>query len=190
MDSSDYNKDLITAFKNRSVYAFEYLFKSNYSNLISFAKAYVMNRQLAEDIVQDCFTMLWQIAPSIADDTNLKRYLYKSVKNGCKNHFKHLGVVDTNNMKLSEAIIHSNTLVYEDNQDVIKSVRECLSKLSPMQKSILEKKIFDSLSYKEIAEELNISEQTVHTHIKRAYKFFRDNFPLEYYLIFLLTNVP
>lgn len=195
MNSPGYNKDLmnrdlITAFKNRSVYAFEFLFKSNYTNLIMFSNAFVMNRQIAEDIVQDSFTTLWQVASSLPDDTDLKKYLYKSVKNGCINHFRHLGVRDTNHMKLSEAIIYSNTLVYEDNQEVIKSVRDCLSKLSPMQRDILEKKIFDSLSYKEIAEELNISEQTVHTHIKRAYKFFRENFPLEYYLIFLLTNVP
>ncbi|MHC1780647.1 MAG: sigma-70 family RNA polymerase sigma factor [Bacteroidales bacterium] len=190
MGDSLNNKDLVIAFKNRSVYAFEFLFKSNYKNLVLFANSFVMNRQIAEDMVQDSFTSLWEIAPSLSDETDLKKYLYVSVKNRCLNFFKHLEVVDSNNLKLAESIIHSNTLVYEDNQEVIKRVRECLEKLSGTQKYILEKRIFESRTYKEIADELNISELTVHTHIKRAYKYFRENFPIEFYFIFLFSNVP
>ena len=184
------NKDIVNAFRNRSVYAFEFIFKSNYSNLVLFANSFVMNRQIAEDLVQDSFTSLWEIAPTLGEETDLKKYLYASVKNRCLNFFKHLDVIDSNNIKLAESIIHSNTLVYEDNQEVIARVRECLNKLSGTQKSILEKRIFESRSYKEIAEELDISELTVHTHIKRAYKYFRENFPLEFYFIFLFSNVP
>ena len=190
MEPSKENRELFTAFKNRSVYAFEFLFKGNYKNLLLFANSMVMNRQLAEDIVHDSFASLWEIAPILPEDTDLKKYLYTSVKNGCKNYYKHLGVIDSNNIKLSEAIIHSNTVMYEDNREVIKRVHECLEKLSPTQKVILEKKIFDSLSYKDIADELDISEETVNTHVKRAYKFFRQNFPLDFTLIFLLANVP
>ncbi len=184
------NKDIVNAFRNRSVYAFEFIFKSNYSNLVLFANSFVMNRQIAEDLVQDSFTSLWEIAPTLGEETDLKKYLYASVKNRCLNFFKHLDVIDSNNIKLAESIIHSNTLVYEDNQEVIARVRECLNKLSGTQKSILEKRIFESRSYKEIAEELDISELTVHTHIKRAYKYFRENFPIEFYFIFLFSNVP
>ncbi|GAB1472827.1 RNA polymerase sigma-70 factor [Bacteroidota bacterium] len=190
MGDSLNNKDLVIAFKNRSIYAFEFLFKSNYKNLVLFANSFVMNRQIAEDMVQDSFTSLWEIAPSLNEETDLKKYLYVSVKNRCLNFFKHLEVVDSNNIKLAESIIHSNTLVYEDNHDVINRVRECLEKLSETQKYILEKRIFESKTYKEIAEELNISELTVHTHIKRAYKYFREHFPIEFYFIFLFSNVP
>ncbi len=184
------NRDILNAFRNRSVYAFEFVFKSNYSNLVLFANSFVMNRQIAEDLVQDSFTSLWEIAPTLGVETDLRKYLYASVKNRCLNFFKHLDVIDSNNIKLAESIIHSSTLVYEDNQEVIAKVRECLNKLSGTQKSILEKRIFESRSYKEIAEELNISELTVHTHIKRAYKYFRENFPIEFYFIFLFSNVP
>ena len=43
-----------------------------------------------------------------------------------------------------------------------------------------ELKVFRDMSYREIAETLNISELTVHTHIKRAYKFIRSSLPLLY----------
>ncbi len=190
MDSSISSKEIFLALKNRSGYAFEFLFKSSYKDLLLFANSYVMNRQLAEDIVQDSFTSLWEVAPKLDDETNIKGYLYTCVKNGCKNYFKHNCVIDSNNLKLCEAIIHSNTIHYEDNTEVIAKVRECLDKLSPNQKIILEYRIFDLMSYKEIAEKLDISELTVHTHIKRAYKFFRENYPLEFFIIYFFSNVP
>ena len=82
--------------------------------------------------------------------------MYTCVKNGCKNYFKHNCVIDSNNLKLCEAIIYSNTIHYEDNSEVIARVRECLDKLSPNQKIILEHRIFDSMSYKEIADQLKL----------------------------------
>lgn len=123
METPVNEKDILIAFKNRSVYAFEFIFKSNYTNLVSFANSFVMNRQIAEDFVQDSFASLWQIAPTLDEDTDLKKYLYTSVKNACRNYFKHLGVVDSNNLKLSEAIMHSNTLEYEDNRDILLLVK-------------------------------------------------------------------
>ncbi len=190
MDVSLDNRDLVRAFKNRSVYAFEYLFKSNYLNMVQFANSFVMNKQLAEDLVQDSFTSLWEIAPTLNEETDLKKYLYTTVKNKCRNYFKHLGVVDSNNLKLTEAIIFSNSLAYEDNQEIILRVKKCMEHLSPTQREILERRIFKQQTYKEIAGEMDISELTVHTHIKRAYKYFRENFPLEFYFIFLFINVP
>ena len=41
-------------------------------------------------------------------------------------------------------------------------------------------KIFQNMSYKEIARELKVSEVTIHTHVKRAYKFIRESLPLLY----------
>lgn len=190
MDSSISNKDIFVALKNRSVYAFEFIFKSNYKDLLLFANYYVMNRHIAEDIVQDSFAKLWELAPDLDDDTNIQGYLYTCVKNACKNYFKHNCVKDSNYLKLAEAIVHSTTIHYEDNTEVIAKVRECLGKLSANQRNVLERRIFDLMSYKEIAEELEISELTVHTHIKRAYKFIRENYPLDFFIIFLVSNVP
>lgn len=185
-----YNVDLINGLRNRSVYAFEFVFKSHYEKLVLYAINFVMNRSKAEDIVQDCFLTFWNIAPSLPEETDVKKYLYKSVKNGCFNYFKHLNVVDKNSNKLIESIIHSNTLSYEDNQEIIEKVRKCMTGLSSMNRVVLEKRILHGMSYKDIAQELGISEHTVHTHIKRAYKYFRENFPFEYYLLFLISDVP
>ena len=54
---------------------------------------------------------------------------------------------------------------------------------------VLEMKIFRDMSYKEIARELNLSEVTVHTHVKRAYKAIREALPVVYFLWSVLGKI-
>ena len=123
---------------------------------------------------------LYRFALSIPESTHLKSYLYASVKHACLDYFKHLQVIDINQDKLTEALIFSGTIEYEDNEDLLEKVKACLDKLPEQQRRVLELKVFRDMSYREIAETLNISELTVHTHIKRAYKFIRSSLPLLY----------
>ena len=44
----------------------------------------------------------------------------------------------------------------------------------------VEMKIFQNMSYREIARALDLSEGSVHTHVKRAYKFIRESMPAVY----------
>lgn len=142
-----------------------------------------MNKEIAEDIIQDVFSKLWHKGKQIPEISSIKSYLYSSVKNASSDYLKHLKVIDSNRKKLTEALIYSGTAEYETNDEIIKQVRECLAKLSDQQRQIIELKVVNGLKYKEIAEELNLSQATVHTHVKRAYKFFREYFPLLLYFI-------
>ena len=108
----------------------------------------------------------------------MSTYLYASVKNSCLNYYKHLRVEDTNRTKLTEALIYMGSLQYEEGEDLFGKVQDCLRKLPEQQRKVLEMKIFRDMSYKEIARELNLSEVTVHTHVKRAYKAIREALPV------------
>ncbi len=177
-DTAD--EDWINGLKNNSNEVFERVFREMSPGLFRFALAYTMNADTAEDIVQDTFMRLWTMVPSLPDDTNISSYLYSSVKNSCLNYYKHLQVEDSNRTKLTEALIYVGTLEYEDDSALFDKVQECLQKLPDQQRKVLEMKIFQNMSYKEIARELNVSEVTIHTHVKRAYKFIRESLPLLY----------
>lgn len=174
------NGDWIKGLKNNSNKVFEQIFREMSPGLFRFALAYTMNADTAEDIVQDTFMRLWTTASSLPDDTNINSYLYSSVKNSCLNYYKHLQVEDSNRTKLTEALIYVGSLEYEDNSALFDKVQECLQKLPDQQRKVLELKIFQNMSYKEIARELKVSEDTIHTHVKRAYKFIRASLPLLY----------
>lgn len=171
------DENLIKALKNNSGGAFERMFWEYSPRLYRFALGYVMNVELAEDIVQDAFLHLWETLPSLPENTHVGNYLYSSVKNLCLNYLKHLQVEDSHKNKLAEALIFMGSMEYEDDSELMEKLKECISQLPEQQRKILEMKIFQDMSYKEIAERLNISETTVHTHVKRAYQFIRTTLP-------------
>ena len=168
---------------------FEYIFRDMSPKLYRFALAYTMNSDTAEDIVQDTFLHLWANVDSLLGDTNIEKYLYSCVKNSCLNYYKHLRVEDTNRTKLTEALIYMGSLQYEEGEDLFGKVQDCLRKLPEQQRKVLEMKIFRDMSYKEIARELNLSEVTVHTHVKRAYKAIREALPVVYFLWSVLGKI-
>jgi len=177
------NKQWVRGLRNQSHEVFEEIFKTFYADLYKFAYAYLMNENLAEDVVQDVFVAVWTSAESMPWDTNLKNYLYSSVKHGCLDYLKHLQVIDNNKEKLTEALIFSGTVEYEDNQELLEKVKLCLQELPEQQRKVLELKVFKGLNYREISQELSISEESVHTHVKRAYRYLRDSIPVIYIFI-------
>ena len=145
---------LMKQLKLKSYRAFEVVFNRYYAGLYRFALAYLMNRELAEDVVQEVFCSLWTSSLSIPESTHLKSYLYASVKHACLDYFKHLQVIDINQDKLTEALIFSGTIEYEDNEDLLEKVKACLDKLPEQQRRVLELKVFRDMSYREIAEQI------------------------------------
>lgn len=183
------NEYLVDGLRNQSHEVFEVIFRTYYPSLYRLAYAYLMSKNLAEDMVQDTFVSLWTFAPSLPLDTCVKSYLYSSVKHECLDYLKHLQVMDANKDKLTEALIFSRTVEYEDNQELLEKVRQCLQELPEQQRRVLELKVFEGMNYREIANELSISEESVHTYIKRAYKYLREFFPVIYILIGLFERV-
>lgn len=181
MIETDYSdKYLIEGLKKKSHKIFEIIFNHYYNRLYRLAFAYLMNRDLAEDTIQEVFVSLWDTADTLSEMVHLQNYLYTSVKNACLDHFKHLQVIDVNKDKLTEALVFSGTAEYEEDTTLQERVKQLLSELPEQQRRVVEMKFFDGMSYNKIAEILNISEETVHTHIKRAYKFLRNSFVIAY----------
>ena len=174
------NEEWIRGLKSNPEKFFERIFREMTPGLFRFALTYTMNEDSAEDIVQDTFTRLWTMIPSLPDNTNLSAYLYSSVKNSCLNYYKHLQVEDANQSKLTEALVYAGSLEYEDDSELLDKVWGCLQKFPDQQRKVLEMKIFQNMSYREIAQALDLSEGSVHTHVKRAYKFIRESMPAVY----------
>ncbi|MFR7875476.1 MAG: sigma-70 family RNA polymerase sigma factor, partial [Butyricimonas paravirosa] len=59
--------------------------------------------------------------------------------------------------------------------EIVCLVRKALDSLSEQQRKIVEMHVMEGKKYLEIAESLNLSENTIRTHLKRAYKILREN---------------
>lgn len=163
-----------------------------------FATEYVISDEDAENIVQDVFVELWENKEMLNMHMNLIAYLFTTIKNKCLNHMRHKIVVQNTATKMQEEYLISlrmnlDSLEAFDNklfsdQDIEKIINRALDSLPEKCRTIFFMSKIEGKKQKEIAQELNISINTVGTQIGIAYKKLRtelkDYLPI---MLFLLS---
>ena len=149
-------------------------FKYYYRPLCLYAIHYVRNMELAEDIVQDSFSALWE---------NLKAYLYTMVRNRSLDYLKKEQLFD---MSLSPADLEE-TLTDEEAEN--RSLMEArmwtaIDALPERCREVFLLNKRDGMKYKEIAELFGISVHTVDNHITKALRLIREGAKKIYTFLF------
>lgn len=177
---------------------FEDIYLSYFSKMKYFAKEYVVLDEDAENIVQDVFVELWENREMLNMHINLIAYLFTTIKNKCLNHLRHKIVVQETASKIQEEYLISLRMnldsleAFDDHlfsdQDIEKIISRALDTLSEKCRTIFIMSKLEGKKQKEIAQELNISINTVETQMGIAYKKLRaelkDYLPI---LLFLLS---
>ena len=173
---------------------FEDVYLSYFSKMKYFAKEYVISEEDAENIVQDVFVELWENKEMLNMHMNLIAYLFTTIKNKCLNHLRHKLVVQETANKLQEEYTISlrmnlDSLETFDNnlfsdQDIEKLISRALDALPEKCRAIFIMSKIEGKKHNEIAQELNISINTVGSQIGIAYKKLRTE--LQDYLPILL----
>ena len=141
--------------------------------LLHFAFAIVHSRELAEEIVADVFIQTWKKRERIATVENLLWYLYITAKNISLNYLRKeqkqkFVEIDATNLPIytiePQAVQHLIT------KDFLKSITKAINELPPKCRLIFKLVKDDGLSYKEVAELLNISIKTVESQMGIALK--------------------
>ncbi|MDR2131655.1 MAG: RNA polymerase sigma-70 factor [Odoribacteraceae bacterium] len=152
--------------------AFDRIYMLYFNALYRFAYRLILSPD-AEDLVQEVFVNLYEKRLTLPGDTPLKPYLYAATRNRCMNYLRHLDIRDKNKEKLVESIVFSAD--HDTGEEITERVNACISKLSAQQQLILRLHA-EGMSYRQIAEKLNISTGTVNTHVSRAYLHFKKFF--------------
>ena len=105
---------------------FEELYKSIYKRLYFFARNFLMDEALADDIVQEVFLGLWNKGKEMREDIPLERYLFISTRNLCVDYHRRLNILD----KYQKHLMEAEAMVYfpyggEETERAVK-VRELL----------------------------------------------------------------
>lgn len=143
---------------------------------ITYIEAYrkLKDESIAQDIVHDLFTVLWDKRKNVPSAANLAGYLIVSVRNRVLKYFAHQGV----KTKYVQFFKHQNQQCTLTDQAVREKelqlyIEKALQALPTKMKHVFQLNRNENLSYKEIAEELNISENNVQKHINGALKVLR-----------------
>lgn len=125
----------------------------------------------ADDVVQEVFMTLWEQRVSMVNVRNIDDYIYRMTRNASFNILKHRRVVENYAHTVPNDDIAS---VVEDGGDErLALIREIVHSMPSQRRQVFTMAYLGSLSYKEIAAELEISTATVHYHISKALEELR-----------------
>ena len=156
----------------RDQQAYETLFKFFHKSLISFGTSIVKSKEAAEEIYSDVMLKLWDLGPDLININDLKVYLFVSVKNASLNYlgkYYKLKTVDieTIHLELKDVKTPEEALLSSEFQNTLaQAIRSLPPKSQLVYKLIKE----EGFSYKQVAEVLEISVNTVEGHMSTALK--------------------
>lgn len=154
--------------------AFERLFRRYYRLLCDYGRSILGDRELAEDVVQEVFIYFWNNREVIHIQMSVKAYLYTAVRHGALNVLKKQLIERKHNPQLTEFVEFLQTSEYSDEeQEEINRIRQVMAELPKQCLKVFLMSAVDGKKYQEIADELDISINTVKTHVSKAYRLIR-----------------
>lgn len=175
----DYNAltdlDLAVLLKQGNHQAFTAIFE-RYSPLL-FIHAFnkLNDREKAKDAVQEVFTNIWAKREAITFITNLSGYLYIALRNKILDGLAREKYLKDARVSLQNFLDNpAPSSDYAVREHMLQElIQREIASLPPRMRQVFEMSRHHYLSHKEIAESLNISEETVRDQIKKAIKILR-----------------
>lgn len=173
--SQDEAQALVKALKEGNQLAFSIVYKTYAAQTFSLAFKYLLNKELAEDAVQNLFLKLWLKKEEIDETKPINRYLFTMLKNDLLNTLRD----SKKNIYLLEDCL-SMVLELEDNsqnenlkQEQMNIIQQALEQLSPQRRKVFEMKVSGKYSNLEIADKLNLSINTIKFQYSQSLKQIR-----------------
>ncbi len=179
-------QELILNLNKGNTKALKYFFVEFYPSLCVFTKKYIPETDIVEDIAQEAFLVYWENRKQFDDINALKGYLYVTAKNKCLNHLKLKGLRAEITKKGYDKEDYLYELVLEE--ETYRIIHKAIENLPPQSRRIIE---LSMKGYKnpEIAEELDVSINTIKTLKGKAYKVLRENLKGHVFVLFLLNQI-
>ncbi|HVM89359.1 MAG TPA: RNA polymerase sigma-70 factor [Puia sp.] len=153
--------------------AFREFYRENVFKLFQFAFAFVRDKELSEEIVNDVFLKLWHKRGRIDEIKNINVYLYVSVKNTAFNYVRKKDFKKSINI---DDLSADHFYMSPDQEEALitdelkKLIEQSINQLPPKCKIIFKMVKEDGLSADEVADILGISYKTVTTQLSIALK--------------------
>ncbi|GGM94655.1 DNA-directed RNA polymerase sigma-70 factor [Dyadobacter beijingensis] len=185
----DEAQKLWTEYQSGDMYALAHIMQGYYSDLFHWGVRLHGEREFVKDCIQDMFVNLWKMQQSAAANgagpaggvANVRSYLLVSLKTRIlrelsKKHVTHQSMLSD---EYSFSVEFSSDLRLIDEEHEIYQVRklECvLNSLSERQKELIYLRFYQSLSFEQIAEVMNLSRQSVYNLLQKSLGSLRKHY--------------
>ncbi|WP_372634396.1 RNA polymerase sigma-70 factor [Fodinibius sp.] len=157
--------------------AFEKLFLRFYEPLCQFSWQFTHSRHISEELVQEVFMAVWKSRKTLDPQKDIKSYLYQSVRNKALNYIEHEQLAEEYNREiewLSPAPV-TQKHHYGEKSQFEKAAKKAIEHLPDRARQIYKLSRKDGLTYREIADVMDISVKTVESQMSRALKILRNS---------------
>ncbi|MEO8238810.1 MAG: RNA polymerase sigma-70 factor [Flavobacterium sp.] len=172
------DEELVELLRQDKDRAFDELYFRYRDLLVRFVYTRMKSIPISEEIVQEVFTTIWERRKTLVIQKKFSAYIYTSVRYVTLDYIKSNMITD----QYIKEVADRNTIVESGNNSTEESIyHDELKEMVGKAASLLPKKAKEvfilsrikEYSNKEIAEELNVSHETVKYHISYALKFMR-----------------
>ena len=168
--------EILSLYKQDERVALQKLFDVYYEPLLLYCYRLIRNSESAEDLVQDCFVHIWRSKRLENFEGELDRFMFQAIKFRAINYVRDQCRKDRLYSNISEG--KEELPAYFQEEEVGKEIEllyRTISRLPDECRKIFLMACLDDMKYREIADVLNISINTVKTQMKIALRFLREN---------------
>ncbi len=170
------DSELIGLFATNGSLAIELVFKKYYRDMCLSAIRVVKDQSTAEDIVQEVFYELYRKKETLKIDS-LKAYLSRAVFNRSINYVKgRREIVESNDDTVVDRVETYDSQDQMEYNELENYINKIIDTLPEKCRLVFVLSRFEQLSYKEIAQRLDISVKTVENQMSKALKILRQEF--------------
>lgn len=167
--------ELLTLLKKDDAKAFTEVYNRYKWLLHGHAYRWLADREEAKDVVHELFAHLWSKRKDLAITSSFSGYLYACLRNSILKKIAH-GKVQARYMASLQEFVDQGIYLTDQQvreRELQRRIEAELELLPPKMRRVFEMSRKDDLRYAEIAQELNISEQTVRKHIQHALRILK-----------------
>lgn len=171
---------LVRAIRLGNTAAFEVVFRHYYPRLCAFAERYVRAPDVAEDLIHNVFSRMWEQRSTLNVTGTLTQYLYGAARNQALHYLRHEGIARRTHESFAPldespaaAAKPSQPDELVQSSELRKALRDAVSGLPHRCHSVFTLRWQHHLSYEEIASALGISRKTVENQLAIAIKTLR-----------------
>ncbi|MEM9820416.1 MAG: RNA polymerase sigma-70 factor [Bacteroidota bacterium] len=173
--TEEQQKELLERLRSNDRDALQLLFRNYYPAICRSIYRYHKDPQVVEDIAQDLFLKIWEKRHRIQIKSSLQAYLHRMAVNESIDYLRKIKRLEQKK-SMPQAMAVSTMPSAEEEYlglELQERINACINALPPRCQLIFKLSRYEEMTYKQIAEQLEISVKTVENQMGKALKILR-----------------
>lgn len=169
------DKELLKALKNGDLKAFDEIYYKYHKKLFAYSLKFIKSHADIEDLIQKIFVIIWEKRENIDLNKSFNNYLFTIIRNEIYDLLKKKAITEYYNDQIISDLEETSDDI--EMKKLVEIIYLLIEKMPERRRQIFMMNRDLGMTYRQIAEELGISENTVDTQIRNSLNYLRAELP-------------